>query len=113
MVERLLDQRNQNVSSGTDWRYGKKGSLSVKVGGERAVLVSNDSDIAEALRMIKAQHNRKVGLIFPNTDPKRRHSHQLTLYADFVKSIRHSALANSQLPHKIPGTEIVKPALWD
>ncbi len=36
VVEHLLGQRNQHASSGTDWRYGKKGSLSVKVGGERA-----------------------------------------------------------------------------
>lgn len=36
VVEHLLGQRNHSISSGTDWRYGKKGSLSVKVGGEHA-----------------------------------------------------------------------------
>ncbi len=77
-----------------------------------AVLVSNDSDLAESLRMVKAQHQRKIGLIFPNTDAKRYPSHQLAQHADFIKRIRCGVLAKAQLPLKIPGTEIVKPAAW-
>lgn len=77
-----------------------------------AVLVSNDSDLAESLKMVKEQHKCNIGLIFPNTEPKRRPSHQLTQHADFVKRIRNGALAKAQLPEKIPGTEITKPVAW-
>ncbi len=77
-----------------------------------AVLVSNDSDLSESLKMVKAQHKFNIGLIFPNTDAKRRPSHQLTQHADFVKRIRPGALAKAQLPKQIPGTEITKPADW-
>lgn len=77
-----------------------------------AVLVSNDSDLAESLKMVKAQHKFNIGLIFPNTDAKRHPSHQLTQHADFVKRIRPGALAKAQLPKQIPGTEIAKPVAW-
>ncbi len=77
-----------------------------------AVLVSNDSDIAEALNLVKIQHKKNIGLIFPNTDPKRKPSRQLVQYADFVKNIRHGVLANSQLPDQIPNTIIAKPKDW-
>ncbi|MCX7122126.1 MAG: hypothetical protein NTV32_00330 [Gammaproteobacteria bacterium] len=62
--------------------------------------------------MVKAQHQRKIGLIFPNTDAKRHPSHQLTHHANFIKRIRPGALIKAQLPLKIPGTEIVKPTAW-
>lgn len=77
-----------------------------------AVLVSNDSDIAEALRLVKEQHDKKIGLIFPTIDRKRKPSKQLLAYADFVKEIRHDLLKNSQLPDKIPNTSIRKPVGW-
>jgi uncharacterized LabA/DUF88 family protein len=37
---------------------------------ECVVLISNDSDLAGVLKMVKEQHGRNVGLIFPNTDKK-------------------------------------------
>ena len=77
-----------------------------------AVLVSNDSDIAEALRLAKEQHNKTIGLIFPNSDPKRKPSRQLAEHADFIKHIRQNALLNSQLPAHILGTNIKKPEKW-
>lgn len=77
-----------------------------------AVLVSNDSDIAEALRLVKKQHSKKIGLVFPNIDKKRKPSKQLLNHSDFVKQIRHELLKKSQLPDKIPNTSIRKPAEW-
>ncbi|HEO1344978.1 TPA: NYN domain-containing protein, partial [Legionella pneumophila] len=77
-----------------------------------AVIVSNDSDLAESLRLVKSQTNKLIGVVFPNTDHKRRPSRELAKYADFIKPIRKNVLKNSQLPDKIPGTEIHKPETW-
>lgn len=76
-----------------------------------AILVSNDSDLAESLRLVK-QHNKNIGLIFPNRDAARRPSRELSKYADFIKKIRVSHLERALLPTNIPGTKIFKPAEW-
>ena len=74
-----------------------------------AVIVSNDSDLAESLRLVKEQHKKKIGLITPgNTHPSR----ELLKYADFTKRIRKGILGASQLPDPIPGTKIHKPKVW-
>ena len=74
-----------------------------------AVIVSNDSDLAESLRFVKEQHRKVIGLITPG----RGHpSKELMKYADFVKRIRKGVLAKSQLPDPIPGTSIRKPKTW-
>ncbi len=74
-----------------------------------AVIVSNDSDLAESLRFVKEQHRKVIGLITPG----RGHpSKELMKYADFVKRIRKGVLAKSQLPDPIPGTSIGKPKTW-
>ena len=77
---------------------------------ECAILVSNDSDISEALRMAKTERNKKIGLIIPGHD--RHPSKKLMEHANFIKIIRHSILADSQLPNPIPDTKIYKPISW-
>ena len=75
-----------------------------------AVVASNDSDLAEAMRLVKHHHPAKrIGLITPG---KRRPSRQLSMHADFMKPVRTSALQNSQLPDPVPGTRLCKPATW-
>jgi uncharacterized LabA/DUF88 family protein len=74
-----------------------------------AVVVSNDSDLAESLRLVKEQHNKKIGLITPG---KTHPSRELLKYADFTKRVRKGVLGASQLPDPIPGTTIHKPAVW-
>lgn len=73
-----------------------------------AVIVSNDSDLVEAIRLVKIQTSKQVGIITPVTYPSR----ELIQYADFVKRIRQGVLSVSQLPDKIPGTSISKPSSW-
>ncbi|HLB56573.1 MAG TPA: NYN domain-containing protein [Coxiellaceae bacterium] len=77
-----------------------------------AVLVSNDSDLAEPMKLVKMHHKKNLGLIFPNINSKRKPSRQLCTHADFIKPIRHTVLANSQLPSKIPNSIITKPLNW-
>ena len=74
-----------------------------------AVIVSNDSDLAESLKLVKEQHNKVIGLITPG---KGHPSRELLRYADFTKRIRKGVLAISQLPDPIPGTTISKPKVW-
>ncbi|MDE2236170.1 MAG: NYN domain-containing protein [Gammaproteobacteria bacterium] len=76
-----------------------------------AVVVSNDSDLAEALRLVKAQNHKLIGLVTPGA-PARKTSYQLRQHANFIKPIRKWMLEQSQLPDIIPGTTIRKPASW-
>ena len=74
-----------------------------------AVVVSNDSDIAEAMRLVRQQHGKRIGLVTPGN---RGASRQLLAHADFARRIRTGGLQQSQLPDPIPGTNIRKPAKW-
>ena len=74
-----------------------------------AVVVTNDSDTAEAMRLVRQQHAKRIGLVTPGG---RRASQQLLAHADFARRVRPGALRRSQLPDPIPGTVIRKPAHW-
>ena len=74
-----------------------------------AAVVSNDSDLAEAMRLVRHHHGKRIGLITPGTG---RPSRQLLTQADFSRRIRPHALRRSQLPDPIPGTTIHKPRQW-
>ena len=76
---------------------------------ECAVVVTNDSDIAEAMRLVRQHHGKRIGLVTPGMG---RPSRQLMAHADFARHIRPNALRRSQLPDPIPGTTIRKPARW-
>ncbi len=74
-----------------------------------AIVVSNDSDLAEAMRIVKDECGKLVGLFTPW---KRRASKQLMQYSNFQRTIRKASLAKSQLPNPIPDTRIYKPTGW-
>jgi uncharacterized LabA/DUF88 family protein len=76
-----------------------------------AVLVTNDSDMAEAMKLVRLHHPNKVlGVITPGEDI--RTSEQLKKHAHFVRKIRKAALAQSQLSDVIPQSNIHKPQGW-
>jgi uncharacterized LabA/DUF88 family protein len=75
-----------------------------------AIVVSNDSDLAESMKLVKEYHSGKVlGLIMPG---KGHPSKELMKHSDFVKRIRTGVLKASQLPNPIPVTNISKPNNW-
>lgn len=75
-----------------------------------AIIVSNDSDLAEAMRLVKEHHpNKLLGLVMPG---KGHPSKELMKHSDFVKRIRTGILESSQLPNPIPETNIYKPKDW-
>lgn len=77
---------------------------------ECAIIVSNDSDLAESMKFVKKYHPNKIlGLIMQG---KGHPSKELMQHADFIKRIRTGILKTSQLPNPIPGTNISKPPGW-
>ena len=75
-----------------------------------AVVLSNDSDLAEALKIARNHHHREIGVIKINR--KWRFSKQLQKYSTFTREIRTGMLASSQLSDPIPGTRLRKSASW-
>ena len=116
-----MEHANPPPQSVSVWKNEEKGSdvnLALHVLNDAwrdaydcAVIVSNDSDLAESLRLVKTQHRKIIGVVTPGA-PTRKTSRQLSQYADFVKTIRTWMLESSQLPDPIPGTTIRKPTKW-
>ncbi|ACL04282.1 conserved hypothetical protein [Desulfatibacillum aliphaticivorans] len=75
-----------------------------------AIVISNDSDLAEPLRLIREQNGKLLGLLSPLV--QGHPSQELQKHAHFVKRIRKGVLKVSQLPSTIPGTNITKPPSW-
>jgi hypothetical protein len=75
-----------------------------------AVLISNDSDLSEPLRLIKVEVEKKVGIL----NPQARPSKELGKYALFQKQIRAGALAVCQFPVTLKDKNgvIRKPTAW-
>lgn len=76
-----------------------------------AVVVSNDSDLAEALRLVKLLPAKLIGLVTPGA-PGRHTSRQLAMHSDFVRRIRTWMLSSSQLPNPVPQNGARKPKGW-
>jgi len=77
-----------------------------------AIIVSNDSDLAESIRIVREEHNKLIGLVTPGDPKKRKTTLLLREQAHFIKRIRSGALKVSQLPEKIPNTNLYKPSQW-
>ena len=76
---------------------------------ESAIVISNDSDLAEAFRIVNKDLGKSIGLLIPQ---EYKPSKELLKYSTFYKPIRKGPLAQSQLPDRIPGTTIHKPKVW-
>jgi hypothetical protein len=77
---------------------------------EAAVVVSNDSDLLEPIKIVRDQLRKKVGILNPHKRPSRA----LLPHIDFIKQIRPGALQASQFPATMAdqhGT-FTKPATW-
>ena len=72
------------------------------------VVVSNDSDLAEAMKLVKQQTDKLIGLISPYNSISK----ELSQHSHFQRKIRQSALKRCQMPHNIPDTNITIPYSW-
>ena len=77
---------------------------------EAAVLITNDSDLLEAVRIVREELNLSVGIINPHKQPSRA----LLRHASFIKQIRQGVLANSQFADILQDTNgtFQKPKSW-
>ena len=64
------------------------------------VVVSNDSDIAEAMRLVRRDCGKRIGLVTPGKENPLDNS---SSHADFSRRVRVAGLQHSQLPSEIPG----------
>lgn len=75
-----------------------------------AVLVTNDSDLLEPVRIVRQELGHIVGIL----NPHRRASRVLAREASFVKQIRKGALKASQFPDHLKDAHglFTKPSAW-
>lgn len=81
---------------------------------ESFVVISNDSDLEEPLRVVRHELGFNLGIINPHP-PQKRSRALLRCDPTFFKQLRANALAQSQLPSPImdaDGRLIHKPAGW-
>ena len=64
------------------------------------VLISNDSDLREPLRIVRHELGKVVGLLNPHAPAKRSHA-LMACKPSFFKQIRAGALRNSQFPQNM------------
>jgi len=75
-----------------------------------AVVISNDSDLLEPIKLVRQELHKQVGILNPQTKPSRA----LLPHIDFIKQIRTGTLKTAQFPSKLSdrhGT-FTKPAGW-
>lgn len=77
---------------------------------EVAVLITNDSDLAEPVRIVAQEIGLPVGIL----NPHQFHSRELRQYATFIKRIRQGNLASSQFPRMLTDRKgtFAKPTGW-
>jgi hypothetical protein len=78
---------------------------------DTAVLVTNDSDLREPLRLVREELGLTTGVINPHRPSRRSRA----LQATFFKQLRPTVLAASQFQAQIrdsAGRKITKPADW-
>lgn len=81
---------------------------------EQVVIVTNDTDIAPAMSMIREHTDIVLGLVIPSDSESRRPNTALTEQAHWtVSAINENQLKASQLPRVIPGRKATtKPISW-
>jgi hypothetical protein len=79
---------------------------------DAAVIISNDSDLCEPIRIVQDEFQVPVGLLIPHSRPSEA---LRRLSPAFIKQIRHGPLSASQFPAKLTdarGRTIRKPPAW-
>ncbi len=79
---------------------------------DTALVISNDSDLTEAVRIVKFELGKEVILANPYSLKGRMLVKELQEIAPNIRTIRYGQLQVSQLPDIIPGTSIHKPTEW-
>ena len=77
---------------------------------DTAVLVTNDSDLLEPVRIVRHELGHVVGIL----NPHKRASRVLAKEASFIKQIRKGVLKKSQFSTQLKDAQgvITKPSAW-
>jgi uncharacterized LabA/DUF88 family protein len=77
---------------------------------DHAIIISNDSDLREPVRVVRDVLGLRVGI----ANPHERHSKELQEYATYVRRVRPRHLAASLLPASLNDAkgDFCKPATW-
>lgn len=99
------DEKGSDVNLATHLIYD-----AMRDGFDVAVVVSNDSDLAEPIRIVAQEIRKKVGILSPAKYPTR----ELLQAATFYKPIRQAVLAASQFPQELEDAhgKFRKPHSW-
>ncbi len=81
---------------------------------EQALVISNDSDLALAITMVRGTLKFPIGVVNPNADPKQFTPAELTQAATFTRRLRPSTLQRCQFPPTLTDTKgmFSKPPSW-
>ena len=81
---------------------------------EQAVVISNDSDLALPIRMVRDKLGLPMGIVNPNLDRKAVTPNELSHAATFVRRLRENTLRNCQFPPQLQDSTgvITKPDKW-
>ena len=82
---------------------------------EQAVVISNDSDLAEPVRIVRDGLKLPVIVVNPNVRRDRPTPERLIKAATDTRNLRKAALASSQFPEELidsGGQRLVKPSEW-
>lgn len=99
------EEKGSDVNLATHLLYdGFRGDYEV------AVVVSNDSDLLEPMRVVKRELGLTVGIL----NPQKRPSRVLAQEVDFLKQIRPGALKASQFPAALKDAHgtVTRPKEW-
>jgi uncharacterized LabA/DUF88 family protein len=75
-----------------------------------AVVISNDSDLLEPIKIVREQLHKRVGILNPHPNPSRA----LLPHIDFIKQIRTGVLRTAQFPLALTDAHgsFTKPPGW-
>lgn len=81
---------------------------------EQALVISNDSDLALPIRMVREQFRLPVGVVNPNLDPTALAPKELSDAATFQRRLRGNTIKVSQFPASLTDAQgtITKPIGW-
>lgn len=80
---------------------------------ELAIVITNDSDLVEPVRMVRHELGPQVAILNPQADNKKT-SWSLVNTANYYRRVRPSALADSQFPDQLVDANgtITRPQTW-
>lgn len=81
---------------------------------EQAVVISNDSDLALPIEVVRSELHLPVGVIFPCSRPQRTPSVKLRNVATFTRDMRATTLGRCQFAGQMKDAHgtVTKPAKW-